>query len=96
MTRDRIVSSLALPPALRMTCASPSDRSANFAGSILASMHVRIANRLEGGMGNVPLFPNRSAYSRFAASTSSTILLIVALASWRGLLFTAFLYRIPF
>src|SRR6188474_220929 len=38
-------SSLARPPALRITCASPSARPANLAGSSRASMQVRMAKR---------------------------------------------------
>ena len=45
MTRERIASSLARPPALRMTWASPSARPAYFAGSSLASMQVKHPSR---------------------------------------------------
>src|SRR6266576_6227775 len=41
MTRERIASSLARPPALRMKWASPSARPAYFAGSSLVSMQVK-------------------------------------------------------
>ena len=95
MTRDRMASSLALPPALRMTWVSPSVRPANFAGSSLASMHVRIAKRREGGMGNFPFFPNRLPYSRFAARTSFTILLITRLLLPRNHYLVDVVYRIP-
>ena len=49
MTSERMASSLARPPALRITWASPSLSPAYFAGSRRASMHVRIANRRAGG-----------------------------------------------
>ena len=49
MTRERIASSEARPPALRMTCASPSARPAYFAGSRRASMQVRMAKPRAGG-----------------------------------------------
>src|SRR2546426_5940972 len=42
MTRERSASSLARPPALRITWASPSASPAYLAGSRRASMHVRI------------------------------------------------------
>ena len=57
MMRERIVSSFTLPPALRITCASPSASPANFAGSSLASMHVTMAKWRPGGMGNLPFSP---------------------------------------
>ena len=46
MTRDRMASSLARPPALRMTWASPSLRPAYLAGSSRASMHVKQKGRV--------------------------------------------------
>ena len=55
MTSERIASSLARPPALRMTWASPSLSPAYFAGSSRASMQVRIAKRRAGGSGEVGL-----------------------------------------
>jgi hypothetical protein len=61
ITSERIASSLARPPAFRITWASPSARPANFAGSSRASMHVRIANRRAGGMARLPLSPKPAA-----------------------------------
>ena len=49
ITSDLIASSLARPPALRITCALPSLRPAYLAGSSRASMQVRIAKRRAGG-----------------------------------------------
>jgi len=49
ITSERIASSLARPPALRMTWASPSARPASLAGSIRASMQVRMAKPRAGG-----------------------------------------------
>ena len=72
ITSERMASSLARPPALRMTCASPSARPAYFAGSSRASMQVRIANCRAGGSASSPFAPNEPAYSAFAASTSSS------------------------
>ena len=43
MTSERMASSLATPPALRMTCASPSSRPSTLAGSSRASMHASTA-----------------------------------------------------
>src|SRR5471032_1507602 len=48
-------SSLARPPALRMTWASPSDNPAYLAGSSRASMHVSIAKCRAGGSASSPL-----------------------------------------
>src|SRR6202011_1144644 len=80
MTSERMASSLARPPALRITWASPSARPAYFAGSRRASIQVRIAKRRLGGSGRLPLSPKFSAYLAFAATTSSRIL-VIALAS---------------
>src|SRR5262249_10761994 len=65
---------LARPPALRITCASPSARPAYFAGSRRASMQVRIANPRAGGSAKSFLAPKPEAYFLLAATTSSTIL----------------------
>ena len=62
ITRDRMASSLARPPALRITWASPSARPAYFAGSRRASIQVRIAKWRLGGSGRLPLSPKFSAY----------------------------------
>src|ERR1700749_4790144 len=80
ITNDLMASSLARPPALRITWASPSARPAYFAGSRRASIQVRIAKWRLGGSGRLPLSPKFSAYLVFAASTSSRIL-VIALAS---------------
>ena len=58
MTSERIASSLARPPALRMTWASPSSRPAYLAGSRRASMQVRIAKRRAGGRARSAFAPN--------------------------------------
>src|SRR5664280_871817 len=71
MTSDRIASSLARPPAFRMTCASPSASPAYFAGSSRASMQVRMANPRAGGSASSPLSPNDAAYSALARRTSA-------------------------
>src|SRR6266478_5180443 len=57
MTSDRMASSLARPPALRMTCASPSASPAHLAGSSRASMQVRMAKCRAGGMASFALSP---------------------------------------
>src|SRR5262245_29233016 len=75
MTSDRMASSLARPPALRITWASPSARPAYLAGSSRASIQVRIAKWRPGGNGKLPLSPNVAAYWAFAASTSSRMLI---------------------
>src|SRR6476620_1096391 len=72
MTRERMASSVARPPAFRMTWASPSDRPAYFAGSRRASMQVSIANPRAGGSAKSFLAPKLDAYFLLAASTSST------------------------
>ena len=61
MTSERIASSLARPPALRMTWASPSARPAYLAGSRRASMQVRIAKPRAGGIPSSPLAPKSAA-----------------------------------
>src|SRR5258707_4025098 len=80
MTSYRMASSLARPPAFRITWASPSAKPAYFAGSRRASIQVRIAKWRLGGNGRVPLSPKFSADLAFAASTSSRIL-VIAVAS---------------
>src|SRR6478672_1709721 len=67
---ERMASSLARPPALRITWASPSLSPAYFAGSSRASMHVRIPNRRAGGSARSPFDPNDAAYASLAAVTS--------------------------
>ena len=78
ITNDRMASSLARPPAFRITWASPSARPAYFAGSRRASIQVRIAKWRLGGSARLPLFPKAYAYLAFAASTSSRILVIAS------------------
>src|SRR5580765_672628 len=77
MTSERIASSLARPPALRMTCASPSLSPAYLAGSSRASMHVRIAKRRAGGRPSSLLAPKSAAYAALARTTSSFTLIPV-------------------
>src|SRR3954464_12862852 len=67
-----MASSLARPPALRTTCASPSLSPAYLAGSSRASMQVRIAKRRAGGRARLPFDPNELTYSAFAERTSSS------------------------
>src|SRR5688572_8184214 len=69
ITSDRRASR-ALPPALRMTWASPSSRPSCRDGMILASMQVTTASRRAGGIGRVPRL-NVLAYSELASSSSS-------------------------
>ena len=57
MTSDRMASSVARPPALRMTCASPSARPAYLAGSSRASMQVKMANLRAGGRASSDFAP---------------------------------------
>jgi hypothetical protein len=71
MTSERIASSLARPPAFRMTCASPSASPAYPAGSSLASIQVKIAKCRAGGSASSAFAPNEAAYSALARSTSS-------------------------
>src|ERR1700747_1900953 len=79
MTRERIASSLARPPALRITCTSPSASPANFAGSRRASIQVKMANWRAGGIASFDFSPNVSAYDLFAFRASSRILDIIHL-----------------
>ena len=72
-----MASSLALPPAFLMTCASPSVIPAKPAGSSLASMHVSMAVFLAGGMARSPLFPNFSEYLVLERNSSSRIELMI-------------------
>src|ERR1700730_12841469 len=82
-----MASSLARPPAFRITCASPSANPAYFAGSSLASMQVRMAKCLAGGKASFALSPNPAAYLAFAARTSDKILIrtsFVSSCGWKG------------
>src|SRR5436309_850106 len=76
ITNERRASSLTRPPAFRITWASPSARPAYFAGSSRASIQVRRAKCLAGGIASCPLLPKFFAYASFAASTSLTISLM--------------------
>src|SRR6478672_11123499 len=82
MTSERIASSLARPPALRITWASPSARPAYFAGSSRASMQVRMAKLRAGGSARSLLAPNAPLYFVFASRTSVRILLIEGPFEW--------------
>src|ERR1019366_8482915 len=74
MISDRNASSVTIPPAFRMMCASPV-LSPNICSTvILASMHATIASFRLGGMGRFPS-RNEFAYSRLAPRTSSMILM---------------------
>src|SRR3982074_1433594 len=73
MTSERMASSLARPPALRITWASPSARPAYFAGSRRASIQVRIAKWRLGGKGRVAFFPQISSCFGVAAHPSLTV-----------------------
>src|SRR5258705_13850668 len=55
-----------------MTCASPSLNPAYLAGSSLASMHVRMANRRAGGSARSDFLPNPAADFALAERTSSS------------------------
>src|SRR5262245_23340658 len=90
MTRERMASSLARAPALRITCASPSERPANLAGSKRASMQVRMAKRRAGGMASLLFSPKLVAYLELDSRTSLRILLMVCSFSETGcMLFAA-------
>ena len=54
MASERSASAVTAPPALRMTCASPSAKSNTLAGSSRASMQATIATCLAGGSGCGP------------------------------------------
>src|SRR5580692_4403886 len=71
-----MASSLARPPALRITWASPSAKPAYLAGSSRASMQVRMAKRRDGGRASLSLSPKLAAYARLDANTSERTWLI--------------------
>src|SRR5919199_1503476 len=71
---ERIVSSVTTPPALRMTCASPSSRPRIRVGIMRASMHATTATFLAGGIGRSPL-SKRSAYCSALRRRSSVVLM---------------------
>src|SRR5512132_1546520 len=68
ISNDRTASSVALPPALRITCASPMSSPRALAGSIRASMQVSTAMLRAGGISRSPL-SNASANLWFASNT---------------------------
>src|SRR5437867_3698601 len=77
MTRERMASSLARPPALRMTWASPSARPAYLAGSRRASIQVRMAKLRAGGKASLPFSPKSALYCELASRTSDRILFML-------------------
>src|SRR5690606_20837759 len=70
ITSERITSSVTTPPALRITCASPSTRPSSTPVSSRASMHATTAMCRAGGIGRWPL-SKRSAYFALCARKSS-------------------------
>ncbi len=68
---ERIASSVTLPPALRITWASPISSPRNRAGSRRASMQVRTAKGRAGGTSSFPL-SNPAAHAAFAWLIRST------------------------
>ncbi len=79
MTKERIASSVALPPAFLMTCASPSANPAYLAGTKRASIHVNIAKPRAGGNANSDKPPKVDTYASFAETTSWYIFDILSL-----------------
>src|SRR5262244_663561 len=71
ITSERMASSVARPPALRITWASPSASPAYLAGSSRASMQVRMAKCRAGGMASLPFSPKFLAYWSLASRTAS-------------------------
>jgi hypothetical protein len=61
ITSERSASSLATPPAFRITCASPSSRPSARDGSTRASMHVSTASRRAGFRASEALPPHVAA-----------------------------------
>ena len=55
MVSERMASSVTTPPALRMTCASPSLRPSALCVSMRASMQATTARPRPGGSGRSPL-----------------------------------------
>src|SRR5580658_2170386 len=84
MTRERMASSLARPPALRITCASPSARPANLAGSMRASIQVSTAKRRAGGRASLPLSPNLLLCRLLASMISFRTVLMDRVSSGLG------------
>src|SRR5829696_5472735 len=74
MASERISSSVTTPPALRITCASPSSSPSTRVGMSRASMQATMAMPLAGGSGSSPL-SKRSAYcSALRRSSSVTVM----------------------
>src|SRR5215467_15306226 len=70
ITSERMASSVARPPALRITWASPSASPAYLAGSSRASMQVRMAKCRAGGIASLPFSPKFLAYWLLASRTA--------------------------
>ena len=62
---ERSVSSVTTPPALRITCASPSSRPRTRVGIRRASMQATTATFLAGGSGSSPLSKASAYFSAF-------------------------------
>ena len=71
---ERISSSVTTPPALRITCASPSSSPSTRVGMRRASMQATTATPLAGGSGRSPL-SKPAAYSSALRSRSSVVLM---------------------
>src|SRR5262249_31124223 len=71
ITSERMASSVARPPALRITWASPSASPAYLAGSSRESMQVRMAKCRAGGMASLPFSPKFLVYWSLASRTAS-------------------------
>src|SRR3954453_2212905 len=80
---ERISSSVTTPPALRMTCASPSASPSSPYGFRRASMHARTATCFAGGRGSSPLSNDAAYCSAFCRSSSVTLTRCLLLA-WDG------------
>ena len=81
---ERISSSVTTPPALRITCASPSVNPSAPAGSSRASMHATTATFFAGGRGSEPL-SKREAYASLLATSSSVTLMVASFLEGGGL-----------
>jgi hypothetical protein len=74
MSSERKASSVTIPPAFRIMCASPVFNPSACSTVSCASMHVTIASLRAGGMGK-SLSLKSCAYCRFARTTSSVTLI---------------------
>src|SRR5215213_382320 len=74
MARERIASSVTTPPALRITCASPSSSPSTRVGIRRASMQATTATRLAGGRGSSPLSKAWAYCSALRRSSSVTLM----------------------